>query len=341
MPFESTILTSALSDPLRSIANRGGDARRLLLASGLEAKQLAEPVLVIPLGVFVNLSQNAARDLAAPEFGWRTGAGFNLTNLGAVGRTMLRAPTLHMALNAVCEAFRAVQGNSLLELDTKGGTAVLRYQILDPNIWPRSQDAELTLSVFARLIALAAGRGWRPRALFFEHSAPPVRRNDQAWARERVRYNAACNELRFEANLLTQPMPTHEKGAWRHDLAEARRLTQEVEQMVSLPGQVRQHILARLGNDCVAQDSIAREMGISTRGLRRRLSDHGTCFSEVLGQCRISVARHRLIHSNRPVIEISADLGYSDQTAFERAFRRTEGLTPTQFRASGLKKAAD
>ncbi len=74
--------------------------------------------------------------------------------------------------------------------------------------------------------------------------------------------------------------------------------------------------------------------GMSARTFQRQLNDEGTNFSELLADTRRSETLKRLKQGNLTIAAIATDLGYSDQAAFTRAFRRWTGVPPSRFRAS-------
>lgn len=334
MPTKATIVTSSVADPLRLIARWGGDPQRLMLSAGVSREFLSEPAPAMPLQAFVRLSQVAASELRRPEFGWHAGEDFDLSNLGPLGHAMLRARNVGTAYQIICESFRCVQSTSELKLDVDGDRATLSYRILDPEIWPREQDAELTMATLRRVMCRAAGEDWRPDVLIFEHNAPEGPQRGRPRARDGVFYGGSRNEMSFPAALLSLPMPDYDPEGYRNLAAQSRRLAHETARLFNTPGLVRQQILSRFGQGEVDQTEIASALGMSRRALRRRLADHGTSYSQVLSDCRQSVARHRLHHTRLSIADIALELGYSDQTAFERAFRKVEGMTPTRFRRS-------
>jgi AraC-like DNA-binding protein len=79
--------------------------------------------------------------------------------------------------------------------------------------------------------------------------------------------------------------------------------------------------------------AIARALAISPRTLQRRLSEDGTTFDELREQVRADLAVNYVQQSNLRLAEISEMLGYSQQSAFSRAFKRLRGITPRQLRA--------
>ncbi|WP_152048407.1 helix-turn-helix domain-containing protein [Aureimonas psammosilenae] len=66
--------------------------------------------------------------------------------------------------------------------------------------------------------------------------------------------------------------------------------------------------------------------------MQRRLADRNTSLRELLGSFRLETSRALLSESDRPVGDIARNLGYSDSTAFWRAFKTRTGMTPHGYR---------
>ncbi|MFZ9394859.1 MAG: helix-turn-helix domain-containing protein [Erythrobacter sp.] len=77
---------------------------------------------------------------------------------------------------------------------------------------------------------------------------------------------------------------------------------------------------------------ISRSIGRSPRSLTRTLTEEGTTYREIVDHARIGLAKGLLVDGNASIREISARLGYSDDTAFVRAFRRRCGISPARWR---------
>jgi AraC-like DNA-binding protein len=78
--------------------------------------------------------------------------------------------------------------------------------------------------------------------------------------------------------------------------------------------------------------SVARQLGLSARTLKRRLAAEGTSFSVIIDERRAEAARLMVLTDGTSLDEIAAQLGYSHTSAFSKAFRRWTGLTPREFR---------
>jgi AraC-like DNA-binding protein len=77
-------------------------------------------------------------------------------------------------------------------------------------------------------------------------------------------------------------------------------------------------------------DALARGMGTSARTLQRRLSEHETSFQTLLADVRRELALRHLAQGNS-VTDTAFLLGFSEISAFSRAFRRWTGRAPRAF----------
>ena len=82
-------------------------------------------------------------------------------------------------------------------------------------------------------------------------------------------------------------------------------------------------------------ERVAGGLGVTARSLRRRLSDRGTSLTEITDALRRELAMHHLTTSELSVGEIGFLVGFSEPSAFHRAFRRWTDQTPAAFRATG------
>ena len=77
---------------------------------------------------------------------------------------------------------------------------------------------------------------------------------------------------------------------------------------------------------------VADHVGMSPRTLKRRLSDKGASFRELVQELQKDVALEYLKNSNKSLSEITFLTGFSDPSAFNRAFKRWTGQAPSSFR---------
>lgn len=334
MAGQATISSVVLSGFDACLAARGVDPYRLGQTCGISERAWSDNHIEIGLSDFVDFLETGAAASAEPAFGWNAGRRFDLRVLGPLGEAILGAPNLGAALTTFANYLRLVQSSSELRLDVEADRAVLSYRILDPDIWPRQQDAEFSLSVFLAVVQRALGEDWEPCALTFEHGPS---RTAQSW-KETVGtecfFESVANTIVFPAAVLDRPMPAYDRDAWqRHSSALERALAQR-NRARPTAARVTSAVFARLGRARLDQGEIASSLGLSRRTLHRRLEAEGTSFSEILNGCRLRLAQRQLAQGETPLSQLAIELGYSDQSAFTRAFRECSGLTPGAYRKS-------
>jgi AraC-like DNA-binding protein len=82
--------------------------------------------------------------------------------------------------------------------------------------------------------------------------------------------------------------------------------------------------------------AVSKRLGLSARTLQRKLNEEGTSHQELLDELRRDLSRNYLLEPNMSVAEAAFLLGFSDPSAFHRAFRRWTGMTPKQFQRSAI-----
>jgi AraC-like DNA-binding protein len=95
---------------------------------------------------------------------------------------------------------------------------------------------------------------------------------------------------------------------------------------------VRRILERGLGGDWPSSEQVAARLSVSLQHLRRRLREEGTSISRIREQIRRDAAISSLTGGEEPVSDLSARLGFSEPSAFRRAFRRWTGCPPGAYR---------
>ena len=98
-----------------------------------------------------------------------------------------------------------------------------------------------------------------------------------------------------------------------------------------LPTRVRTAVAARLDRGAPLP-TVAKELRMSTRTLKRKLADRGTTFSAIVDDLRRQRALLLLDDRALSIAEVAAAVGYTELANFTRAFRRWTGTTPAAHR---------
>ena len=115
---------------------------------------------------------------------------------------------------------------------------------------------------------------------------------------------------------------------------QAAALMQELPQHDRFDQQLQQYITQAVQQADIQIDHIALKMGLSVRNLQRQLVKRGYSFQQRLAQVRETLAKQYLNDPHLSLIDIALLLAYSEQSAFQRAFKQWTGQTPHQWRNS-------
>jgi AraC-like DNA-binding protein len=148
-----------------------------------------------------------------------------------------------------------------------------------------------------------------------------------------ITFDAKRNALVFDRADLDRPFVTHNADVLA---IVAPRLDAELAEQRS-EHSFREQVKATLKRALAGQRpelrNVARELGLSTRTLQRRLGAEEVTFQQLVAEARHELARHYLRHSTLELIETAYLLGYEDANSFFRAFQQWEGTSPGAWRA--------
>lgn len=218
----------------------------------------------------------------------------------------------------------------LIELDGRPGYAALR--VLMESEAPTPASHELCFAVLARQgQAMLPGR-FRVSEVCFDHRVPvdqvaPYR----AFFECEVRFGAPYTEMIFEHGVLDAKLPSGDEKLLAILVPVASAQRERAAPPALLTDQVRRALRSALSSDDAQLDTVARRLGMTGRSLQRRLKDEGTVFQALRDELRRELADHYL-GQRLSFAEISFLLGFSEPSAFFRAFKRWTGLTPLERR---------
>ncbi len=173
-----------------------------------------------------------------------------------------------------------------------------------------------------------------PRAVRFAHAAPGDVSALRAFFGCAVELGAAENVLELEPADLALPVPRGDPqlGAFLRDVAN-QALAKREPDAASLLDRARSIVAEELARGVPPIDVIAKKLAVSSRTLRRRLEEHGTSYRKLLDATREELARSYVRDRRIQLAEVAFLLGFSEPSAFHRAFKRWTSMTPAAWRA--------
>jgi len=339
------VLAAAATGLVKFIEAQKGDVDSIFGNSGIAPEMAGLPTLEVSLAAYCRLFEEASRQVrggsvSGQNFGLWFGQQFQPRDLGMWGYSAISAPTLGAALENLVRLFRFHQESSTMRLH-KGPNGMMRleYQICSPQIVQRRQDAELSLGMFANVIRDCAGPNWAPLEVHFEHSRP------EFWGEHERAFNAPAyfdqptNALVFRPELLDRAMPQSDRQLMTMMQACLENLGSRRQGEAALVDQIQNAIRVSLPRGYPTLDRIARDLLVSSGRVRRELADKGLTYKDAVELTRRRLAQMHLDQGHLPLTEIALMLGYSELSAFSRAFARWTGVSPSAYRRSGDSEA--
>lgn len=147
-----------------------------------------------------------------------------------------------------------------------------------------------------------------------------------------VRFGTAADRLCFTAEEWESPTENPDAALARLLEEHARMLAQRIPHATTgFMAEVQKAIASTLPEGGSAAD-VARALHVSVRTLQRKLVASGTTFREVYDTVRGKLAQQYLTDPTVSIAEVAFLLGFSDQSSFNRAFRRWTGESPGRSR---------
>jgi AraC-like DNA-binding protein len=301
--------------------------------AGMSPDDTASPALVRRSQIHHALALSA-RCLGQAEIGLALGRAADPGKLGPVGRAMAAGATPELCLRTQIELMPTMQSHAAIALVPRADEIVWTHRLPgdDETSWLLQEGAAaFNVAMLRHLI----GEGWAPRHISFphgckgrrrtyeEHFQAPVSFGDQDAVRIHMKRTDLARPLRADR------FPQDERTTLRpgHDAIRAYRPAGR-----DIEAAIGRMIDATLAHKPVTLPTAARILGLSTRTLQRRLDAHGTAFEQILDDRRRILATTWLGEGLSSVTDIAMRLGYSDPSHFNRAFRRWEGQSPTDYR---------
>ena len=309
---------------------RGVDPKPLLAHCGLAERSLQDTRLTIGVDTYHALVCQALEATRDPGLGLVIGLGAPEAVLHVVGHLMLASATLREALTTFLRFFPLLATSGHWELTEQGDRARFSY-------WPASQRGASTrfTNEFVMSMAFRVGRHFEPcrerppPAVHFQHAAPSYAARYEAAFGGPVQFEELTNAIVFRTSTL-DARQLHADDAVYTALSEtANQLLRQRE--LSTAERVRATLQSRSDLSNVSVAALALSVGLTPRALQRRLYADGVSLTQLLDEARQQLACQDLRRPNCSIKDLSHRLGFSEPSAFHRAFRRWTGTTANTY----------
>jgi AraC-like DNA-binding protein len=264
------------------------------------------------------------------KFGQQT----KLTDYGILGFALLGCANL-VETAKLASKFISMTSN-LLEMDQRieKSAAIVSFRELQPLFWSQPFLIEECISetMAIRKALLPELEGHHPIKINLTYAKPSYAKLYDDIFQCPISFNQPKNELWLPASWLELPISTANEVASEVCAQQCELITSHLSNQGDMVDRVRRTLLSHSMISILRLEEMAEELHLSPRTLRKRLYDSGTSYKEIVNEIRVQTAMEYLSGSNLSVQEVAYLIGYEHSPNFFRAFKKSVGVTPEQYR---------
>jgi len=220
-----------------------------------------------------------------------------------------------------------------LEFKIVGKEAYFSMSLNDPSKDPDHTLQEYLLLIWHRFPSWLIGKLIPLKYIHFDYEEPKHKAEYKLMYPCEAKFNQPKTCLIFDANLLQTPVIQSPKTLKRFlRRAHLEWFVRQAYYQVYTQRVVNYFNQSKTFS-ATSMDDLANNLHLTTRTLRRKLREEGTTFQELKDNVRRDEAIHLLSQPSLAISQISEQLGYSEPTAFTRAFKDWMGVSPKVYRA--------
>jgi len=310
----------------------GLDGPAMFKRHGIDTALLSNPNARIPSRTWDSLARDSAAHIPDPAFGLLAARCWHPSNLGALGYAWLTSSTLRTGLGRVVRYWRLLgeASSTRLQESSAGLTIVLARQAPDPV--SSAVTVDFVMSLLVDMCRMNAGSSLRPVAVRLRRMRP---KDSDAYRRHfgcAIHFAADEDSITLSRRDVDRPLPTSNRQlAATLDRILAEQLAHLDKSDVVAHCQAR--LLEHLSSGEVSEDVMAEQLHMSRRTLQRKLAEADLTYQKLVDDTRRDLAMRHLEDPRHSITDVTFLLGFSQQSAFTRAFKRWTGMSPSEYRA--------
>ncbi|HTH16334.1 MAG TPA: AraC family transcriptional regulator [Magnetospirillum sp.] len=321
---------------LQGLRDKGFDADELLAQIGLSQSLLALPHARVSSDAYTMLLRLIAQVLDDEFFG-QDSRRMKVGSFAMLCHSVIHCRTLDKAFKRALRFFALMLDDIRGSLSCQDGLAVLTIT----ENRPCREFAHETLLMFIHRLAcwLVNRRIPIQWAAFRYAGTPQVAAEYQLMFSSDLRFDQPQTQIAFDPKYLHLPV-VRTADKLKDFLAVApENLLVQYKDSNSLAAEIQRRLREVLPSDWPGFDEIADDMGTSASTLRRRMEAEGQSYQAIKDHLRRDMAITLLSDSAMSVMDIAAELGFAETSAFHRAFKKWTGANPGEYRRTNCAPA--
>jgi AraC-like DNA-binding protein len=335
--LELTRVGGATSIP-SILAGLGVAPERVLDRAAVTTELLADADGYLPFMTLTRLLHEGAVAAEHEEFGLLVGQAATEPFFGYLGLLVQNSDTVGNALANFVRYFHVHDMRGIPTLEISQDVVSLGYTVLEGRMPGVAEVIDATLATSFALMRHICGDGFELIEVALPRPRPRNVRAYNGFFGVPVRFGAEHALVTFSTRWLAEPV--RDASPLIRRLVEAHIEALGAERAGSFEVQLRRLLWTLVLAQKCSLKTVGQLFHLQPRTLNRRLEREEINFRALADQARHDVARHLLGETSLAITQVAAMLGYSEASAFSRAFRRWSGEAPTAWRSDPKKRAS-
>ncbi|NVB81171.1 MAG: AraC family transcriptional regulator [Kofleriaceae bacterium] len=276
---------------------------------------------------------NGAAELTGDDlFGLHSTALLRPGMLDVLDYVVRTAPTIRESMDRLARYNRLMHSDAVFTVSDQGDRVRIEHAFASPGRRPSLHASDMTI---ASLIVVARQLSGGPLAAL-SVELPHEKRHVDAYAEVfgvAPHFDRPIGAIELARDDVDRPCPTADAALGQVMLRHAELLLAALPApAATFASRVKQLLATKIDGGMLSLAAAARELRMSERSLQRKLADENLTFEDLVDELRQDLARRYLADPKIAIGEVAYLLGYSEPSAFHRAFKRWTGVTPTEAR---------
>ncbi len=339
---ETSVAASVVADMLQYLELRGVQPANATRACGITLAFPAEADDRVPGSQVERLWRFAIDEMRDPLVGLHMTEAYSPGTLDIVGYVLLSCRTIGEVLDRLSRYARVLNDGMRIDVERSGTSAVCRctfVESMDNYLLRAPEQAISTVwAGLARELGRMTSKRLTATEIWFQHPTPgaPLAQEYERVLNAPVKFGAGDYRFILPLAHLDERVLSANPLLLRTFEQHADAVLRNLEQQGTKSQKVARVLAERLKGAVPPLSEIARELAMSDRNLQRALKNDGTSFQQLLDQVRRDLAVRHLANPATSAGEVGFLLGFSEPSAFHRAFRRWTGMPPSAYRAKAV-----
>ncbi|QPF31975.1 AraC family transcriptional regulator ligand-binding domain-containing protein [Acinetobacter lwoffii] len=319
-----------------------------LLLDYYQLKQLEVPEKLLAIqnlerfdfALWRDLLTTLDQQLQRPALGLEIAQLVEAKHLGIIGYLALSSETLGEAFMRYHDYHRLIYDGGPLQLQWQGDYLSIGWVEVPFHLNTQLTD-EIAIALMTEFVKanVQNPHGVQLYEVHFQHVMPKNIALYEQYFGCKVRFSQARNQVLMHVSELSRPLKQGDQTLQKLLMQQAKALLEKFPYFTLVDQQLQQAILIGLQKNLFQIKHIAEQMNFSVRQLQRHLQKQGKTYQQCMQEIRCMMAMQYLKDPHLSLQETAMLLGYSEQSAFQRAFKQWTQLTPQQWRQQNMSAA--